>query len=224
MLKLTSYDRAVLMMAIADGALEKVDPDKILNKINGEGQLVACSDGDQRHDMDDHLHRNGFQRRQAHLLAGGPLPLGPGSPAASLNNLFSGFLVHVTKNHKVGQLVRLVAPLLSLLGHLLRVDLFLLVQLWLGIEIKKMSTIVLMPHVPCGIARHYNLDIVQQFVMVCGAKKRLKEMFPDNSILLLLHVDWGCGRRNTYRFSKEKMSDWLAKNATKLTALKSPPQ
>lgn len=222
--KLSEFDRVVLQKAIADGVLEKVDAERILNEVNGEGQVVGCSDGDVRADTADHLHRKGLHRRHEVLGAGGPLPLGPGSPAASLNSLLPGFLIHATrKKPKTNFFLRIIRPLLTVIGHFVRVDLLLLVQLWLGIELKKMSTIVLIAHVPCGIARYYNLNVVEQWKLVTGAKKRLKSLFSDNIVMLLIHVDWGCGVMNTYRFSREKILRWIDENENFFAEIKSRP-
>lgn len=219
--KITEFDRQVLKKAIADKALDTVDQEKIVKDVNGEGQVVACSDGDIRADTEHHLDRKGLHRRHEILAAGGPLPLGPGSPAASLNSLLPGFLKHVLQRKKrISWLVRLLTPVLTLLGHLIRIDMIMFVQLWLGIEIKKMKVIVLMPHVPCGIAGYYHLDVVQQFLLMIGAKTRLKSMFPDNTVMLLIHVDWGDGNKNTYRFSKERIGQWLIDNRDFILALK----
>jgi len=212
MLKMTEFDRTVLEKAVRDGILEKVDGEKIVHDINGEGQLIACSDGDQHDDMEDHLHRKGLHRRHTILVAGGPLALGPGSPARSLNSLFAEFVIYTTKDRKIGWFMRLLRPLLTLIGHLMRIDLFLLVQIFLGITKKMMLVVILMMHVPCAIAGDYHLDVVEQFKLVIGAKKRIKKKFTNNRVMLLIHVDWGNDTRNTFRFSGEKTLEWISQN------------
>jgi len=225
--KMTAFDRGVLKEAVFDGALEKVSEDIIAREVGGEGVLVSCGDGNQRNDITDHLRKKGLHRRHEVAGNGGPLPLGPGSPASSLNRMLPEFLAHITKETRYKWLVRLSHGLLAMFGRLIRIDLIQLIQIWKGLEIQRMETIILMPHVPCGIAGYYDLDVIKQFQLIVGAKTRLKAIFPDKHVMLLIHVDWGendpnprfCGKK-TYRFSREKMLDWIQQNQSNFSTLK----
>lgn len=221
--KISLFDSSVLEMAIADGALEKVNREKIQTEANGEGLLVGCADGDQRGDTEDHLKSKGLHRRHEILSNGGPLSLGPGSPARSLNTMLKEFAVDITKEDWYGWMVRLFGVVLTVVGCLIRLDLVQLVQIYTGLKLKRMGVIILMPHVPCGVAGYYNLDVVAQLRNVIGAKRRLKRLFPNKRIMLLIHVDWSNGDRRTYRFSADTMEAWLDRNKEYFLSLKSPP-
>lgn len=224
---MTDFDRAVLRKAVTDGALERVCEDKIESELGGEAVVVACGDGKHRNDVTDHLRRKRLHRRHELLGNGGALPLGPGSPAASLNRMLPEFLVHISKETKYKWLVRLTARLLTMFGCLIRIDLIQLVQIWKGLEIQKMETIILMPHVPCGIAGYYSLDVIMQLKLIVGAKGRLKSYFPSKRVMLLIHVDWGdedqdprfTGKK-TYRFSGQTILKWISQEEVFFAALK----
>ncbi len=222
--KISLFDSTVLERAVADGALEKVDREKIQTEANGEGLLVGCADGDQRRDTEDHLQSKGLHRRHEVLSNGGPLSLGPGSPARSLNSMLKEFAVDITRETWYGWAVRLFGAVFTMIGCLIRLDLVQLVQIYTGLKLKRMGVIILMPHVPCGVAGYYNLDVVDQFRLIIGAKRRLKRIFPDKRIMLLVHVDWSNGDRRTYRFSADAMENWIASNQDFFAALKDPPQ
>ncbi|OGH88534.1 MAG: hypothetical protein A2537_03185 [Candidatus Magasanikbacteria bacterium RIFOXYD2_FULL_36_9] len=224
---LSGFDRAVLKKTVTDGVLERVCEEKIESELGGEAVVVACGDGKQRADITDHLKKKGLSRSHDVTGNGGPLPLGPGSPAASLNRMLPEFLEHITKETRYKWLVRLTTGLLTMFGCLIRIDLIQLIQIWKGLEIQRMETIILMPHVPCGIAGYYNLDVIMQFKLIVGAKSRLRKFFPGKRVMLLIHVDWGdedqdprFSGKKTYRFSGEKILRWISQEEAYLFALK----
>ncbi len=218
--KITVFDTAVLEKAVADRVLETVDREKIQTEANGEGLLVGCADGDQRGDTEDHLKSKGLHRRHEVLSNGGALSLGPKSPARSLNRMLSEFVIHMTKETWYGWIARLLSGVITMIGCLFRLDLVQLIQIHKGLELKRMGVIILMPHVPCGVAAYYNLDVIDQLRLIIGAKRRLKKIFPDKRIMLLIHVDWSNGDRRTYRFSAAAMEAWISTNHSLFTTLK----
>lgn len=224
MSQLSAFDRAVIEMAIRDGVLRRVCEEQIAS-IGGEAVVVGCADGHQSPEWGDHLTKKGLHRRHQILSNGGPLPLGPGSPAAAIGKMLPEVLEVITRDRFwLNMLVRIFFWPIAWFGKVIRSDIFLLVQVVKGLELKNMSAVVLMPHAPCGVAGICRLDIVQQWTDVVAAKKRLKKKLrhwkPTLQVMLLFHVDWGNGTKHTYYFSGAVMVDWLKSNTEAFSALK----
>ncbi len=77
-----------------------------------------------------------------------------------------------------------------------------------AVDLKKIYTVVLFVHAPCGAAGLCHWTIEQVIDAGVQAKTRIKSLRSDVKVICLIHVDWGHDKKRTYFLSRDK---WLAR-------------
>ncbi len=205
---LSKFDRFVAEMAVREGKFHRVNEDKLPR----QGVVCACPDCDQVKDYGDHLHSKGMERRQHVGVAGGPITLAYNSPAASLDKVFADFVAYLLTNAGYPLLAKLVKPFAIAVGKPIRADVFGFLQIYIGLAKKQINDIPLMPHIPCALAHRYDINLVQQLQFTITAKRQLKYLFKNVKVACLVHIDWGDGRKETWKFSTLDLLEWIEDN------------
>lgn len=79
-----------------------------------------------------------------------------------------------------------------------------------AIQMKKISSVALMVHAPCGASNMIDLDVVDTVDHMMRGKKMLKEYFQNVVFSCFLHVDYGQNRRRTYFVPEDRFEEWYA--------------
>ena len=139
---------------------------------------IPCADGDQMIDI--------FQHQLKIALEGG---VAPRPHQLSLNG---GALLIAEE---------------SPLNKELREDLVLLAHIRGAMVLKKIRTVVLYAHAPCGAAGLAGLSFERCIDLLMKAKARVKKEIPGMKVACFCHVDRK-GKKRTYFVSKEKWEAW----------------
>lgn len=83
---------------------------------------------------------------------------------------------------------------------------YLAVQIREAENLKRINTILLEVHAPCGKGSDAGLNIVQLIMFMMMGKPMVKAVDPSNEVVCRVHVDYG-GRKRTYFISRNK---WIA--------------
>ncbi|TSC62245.1 MAG: hypothetical protein G01um101448_903 [Parcubacteria group bacterium Gr01-1014_48] len=92
-----------------------------------------------------------------------------------------------------------------------------------GQKLKSITTVVLVPHWPCGMARQLGISLTRSLALCFGGKKRIKKLVGIETVVVCLHVDYGKNKHDndvmkTYYVNREqwvllaaaKYADWSA--------------
>jgi hypothetical protein len=156
--------------------------------------LVCCADGDQFHDL--YYHECSFQsgQRKDKNPRIHPLSHNGGVLAYAENNLINRFPT-------------------SYLEYLYEIG--------GSLELKKMPTIVIEGHGPCGAAHKHAIDFIPQLETQMTVKEVVKQMHPHVDVASHFHVDYN-GRngkeKKTYHFGRERWAEWLRTKAAPFLA------
>lgn len=72
-----------------------------------------------------------------------------------------------------------------------------------AIALKKITTLVLAPHLPCGKAYAHRLSFEEVLTHTFEGKRRIREAHPGLKIACFPQIDWGRGRKRTYFVSRD---------------------
>ena len=173
---ISDIDKAIVEGLRQFGVLRDVDGHQ-LNQRDG-AIVVACSDGDQLHDIfaNHAALQSARQNPRIHLLGGhgGALKIPEKSPIL-----------------KPGRTT----------------DLDLIDEIFEAQDLKGITTVVLYTHTPCGKAYGVDLNFLQVIALQMAAKSRLKALAAESSrvikVACFAHVHHADGRRRTYYICKE---------------------
>lgn len=84
---------------------------------------------------------------------------------------------------------------------------YLAVQIREAENLKRINTILLEVHAPCGKGEDAGLNIVQLIMYMMMGKPMIKAVDPSNEVVCRVHVDYADGRKRTYFISRNK---WIA--------------
>ena len=79
-------------------------------------------------------------------------------------------------------------------------------------QIKRIPSVVLCSHAPCGVAYGFGLDFFEVLRRMIEAKRRVRLALGFNDVekvLCLLHIDYGEGVKKLHRIRKEKTVKFL---------------
>jgi len=76
-----------------------------------------------------------------------------------------------------------------------------------AIELKKIHTLILYAHAPCGAAGLFNLDVNSVIEALVKSKEIIKQRFTGLKVACFFHVDWGDHKR-TYFISASKWKNY----------------
>jgi len=222
--KLTDTDRKAVEDALRAGVLEPVDWPKM--DLKDGAVVVLCGDGDQSESILDGLtpeveKQCGTARIQLVALNGGGPCLSPTSPLSNLGEVLFNFLREAATTRKMRIIVETCSIPIHLAGYFMRVDMPLLFNIWGSVKLKRMRTVVLISHAPCGMAGMCMMSFVDLAVNLIKAKtfiKRVVKVFDRERLGLeakvvfpcLVHVDYGDGRKELYHFKTGPGAEWLA--------------
>lgn len=192
-LTLTDLDRVLLRQLRAAGVLqdvrlEEVKNGKRISTLDPRGLiLVPCSDGHQIIDILQHLHG---------------LYAGCGNGNSCLHILSSnGGALNLTPN------VKSATPGSNFHNHLIA-------QIREAIQLKKINTIALLVHAPCGKAISADMDAIDLLDGLFAARdqvlRRIKEL--QVSVACFIHVAWAPGNRRTYFVRHSSYANWKSRN------------
>ncbi len=162
---------------LREGGVLKDDDGKKLHTPQGV-IMVACSDGDQMADVFEHTC-------QLAESGGGKKR------------------VHTLMNHGGAMLLSPRAPLYE--DH--AADEFLIRQINEARKMKKIDTVALVVHAPCGAANMADLSVIEVIDHMFRGKKQLKERWPNMKVACFVHVDFG-DRKRMYFVSREAFGAW----------------
>lgn len=80
-----------------------------------------------------------------------------------------------------------------------------------AVKLKNIQTVVLYAHAPCGIAKAFNLNLLEEIDLLTAAQRFLKEKNPELQITSFLHVDKGEAGKRTYFVSEKKWREYRKK-------------
>lgn len=78
--------------------------------------------------------------------------------------------------------------------------------------LKKIPTIVLYSHAPCGAAMEAGISLLEQLHLLMKAKLMVKSALPQGTVFCLFHVDKGDTKR-TYYVSRDAWNEWTEINS-----------
>lgn len=201
-MKLTGYDRNVIGSMRNEGVLidfrvrgkknQQDNEEMFLLDPNGL-IIVPCGDGDQSFDILTHLHRE-YESRDC--------------PDSCL---------HVLSRN--GGSLKLVqqSPAFKPGRSLFR-DLF--EEVIETHRIKRLKSLGIFTHAPCGIAVTNDLDFVEQMRVLFAAKRKFEKEFGrlklDISVVALCHIMYDIRHRRTYASRESKFNQWLDDHARML--------
>lgn len=212
-------DRAVklLNLLVGFGTLEKVYPG-MLKEISKEGVIcLTCSDGDQMFDLYLHLVRVYFEawcHSQSKWLRF--LLFWPFFAAFMVRNFFAP-RIHLFALNGGAMLLSPDWPTpeeaIVLKRHIIK-----------ALKLKRIATIFLYAHVPCGAAAECNLTEWDVLDRLAKAKDVVKELEADPEVQGLfkvygkekfqvqcfVHVHWQDGRKRTYHIRRKAWRDFCA--------------
>lgn len=215
---LTPRLRAQVELAILAGILKPVDKAK---PHFGEGVVaVMCPDGDQAGKKQFLAQLVTAQHGQERVhdvgkFHGGALVLSPTSPLSSMAPFLATALAILAPDRAAQWAIKLAQPLLGFAGRAIRLDLLLLSFLAIAIDMKKIRTVVLYVHAPCGAAQHAGLDFFDELRHLVAAKRFLKRRLGHLGLKVpcFVHVNFGGGQEETYFVKTHEVEAWLAQVA-----------
>lgn len=142
--------------------------------------LICCADGDQMPDIMN-WHARIMQSQRSHTR------------------------IHTLSSH--GGALR-VPPFSPLVTPELPRDEVLLSDLREAIELKKIKTVALYVHAPCGVAEKLHLNFLDQLRYLKEAKRRITQEISNLQVACFMHVD--NGEKRTYFVSGEHWRNWDA--------------
>ena len=179
--QLSDRDRKLIEKFIKNGVLEPLNGFQ-LDYSNGT-IMVACSDGDQLYDLisrHTNLCQNNPNHTRIHLIA------------------LNGGALLLDATSPLGKEVPAHPEYRVILRHLLGAR-----------ELKKITSVALYSHAPCGMADKFGLSVADILRSLAWAKTFL-ENFHKFKAANFLHVDYGQGVKNSYHVSPEKYGEWLS--------------
>ncbi len=75
---------------------------------------------------------------------------------------------------------------------------FIIQNIFEGLELKEMDRLINYGHWPCGKAREQGLGLLDVLQSLSIVKRHVKGLDASVEVALYLHIDWLCGRMNTY--------------------------
>ncbi|MFA6161628.1 MAG: hypothetical protein WC766_05705 [Patescibacteria group bacterium] len=136
--------------------------------------LTACADGDQMPDIFKHVTQSCCVHRS--------------DPRIHTIALNGGALL-IPRNSPVTQL-----------GE----DRVIIEHIRAACKLKKIFTVALYAHAPCGMAGYYDLDLMHVLELLVQAKERIKTELVGTKAVCFVHIAKPDGRRNTYFLSAAK--------------------
>lgn len=76
-------------------------------------------------------------------------------------------------------------------------------------SMKKIDTVALYAHAPCGAARMAGIDLEESFVLLISAKQKIKTLNQGIQLANFFHVDYGEKVKRTYFFCRQKWEKWV---------------
>lgn len=177
--------------------LRQMKVDRVLQGVQGHlvnaanGVIIcACGDCDQERNYTAYLADTVHGRMHRLQLNGGPLSISPSSP------------LHLDRDDCGAEVPVGVAMRTNIRG---------------AVELKKIQSLVLVAHVPCGAADTAGMSVDEVLSALVAAKIELSERYAATlgvKVACFLHVEWtmlGIERRpSTYFVSRERTLRWLA--------------
>lgn len=77
-----------------------------------------------------------------------------------------------------------------------------------AMDLKKIKTIALYAHAPCGAAGLCKLSVEVILDLLIQAKMQIKREISDAKVACFFHVDYGDGKKRTYFVSRDKYEEW----------------
>lgn len=177
MSSLSDKDRQIVGRLRADEVLENVEEHQL--DMTAGTIVVACSDGDQFHDLMEHIwgmHTNCGCKPRTHVLTchAGPPRIAKNSPVNRFDNN----------------------------------DLIILDDIAEASEAKGMDVAALAIHGPCARAAKFNLTMLTMIDLMMAAKERVLDIHERMKVACFVQIDHGHGRKRTYFISKHKWAAW----------------
>lgn len=91
-------------------------------------------------------------------------------------------------------------------------DTLLLKHMQFAREMKKMETVVLYAHAPCGVAYGHDLSFAEVLELLFEGKERVKCTLSEIKVACFCHIDYGDGRKRTYFVSRDAWIAWKEKH------------
>lgn len=142
--------------------------------------LVTCSDGDQMPDVFKHHEKFCTHHRE-------------------------NARIHLFSLNGGAKLISADSPL-----RMHQEDEVLLSHIRMARELKKIETVVLYAHAPCGVAYGKKLSFTDVLELLFKGKERVKTEVPGVKVACFCHVDHGENRKRTYFVSYEAWQRWRA--------------